>query len=426
MVSPSRGKRLSHMYILQIHKYYRRGGGADHCVLETERLLREAGHETGVFSTAREDNLMPEGPFRFVPGRNLERDAHGIRSIPFAFSAIYCRRAERELDSFLRERRPDVAYLHNYHYHLTPSILRALRRHRIPTVHILHDYHLVCPNHNLYDRRIRAVCEACGNGSFLSPVRRRCRDGSLGKGMIAAAELMLYRGRRLYREAVQAYVSPSRFLIEKMREMGFDHPSMDVLPLFVDLEEFKPRPKSDPPTIVHFAGLEPHKGILTVIRAMKQVSGARLIIAGTGSQEEEAKRLAGELGLENVEFAGYQSGESLRRLIAEATTSIQAPEWYENHPLSVLESFASGTPVVAARIGGLPEMIDAGGTGEFFETGDANGLACALNGMVSRPGHAARMGANARAKAENSHSPALHLERLLGFFAKARAALPRA
>ena len=258
----------------------------------------------------------------------------------------------------------------------------------------------------------------------MSPVTRRCRDGSLAKGIIASAELALYRKGNLYRNAVQVYLSPSRFLIDKTQEMGFTHPRMDVLPLFVDLEKFKPQPKSDPPSIIHFAGLEPHKGILTVIRAIKQVKGARLIVAGAGSQEAEARRLAEELELKNVEFTGYRSGEFLRHLIAGATASIQAPDWYENHPLSVLESFASGTPVAAARIGGLPEMVEAGETGELFEPGDAEGLAAALNNIIASPGHAAQMGRNAREKAEQSHSPDRHIQRLLAFFAKAIAAAP--
>ena len=72
---------------------------------------------------------------------------------------------------------------------------------------------------------------------------------------------------------------------------------------------------------------------------------------------------------------GFQSGETLRKLIAGARFSVYPSEWYENCPFSVMESLMYGTPVLGADIGGIPELIDAGENGELFESGNADALA---------------------------------------------------
>ncbi|OPZ21919.1 MAG: D-inositol 3-phosphate glycosyltransferase [candidate division BRC1 bacterium ADurb.BinA364] len=412
------------MRIAQIHKFFRPGGGADRYMAEVARLLQRDGHGVGIFSTAGPDNLAHDGPARFVEGRQIERMRVPLwRAAPLALSCLYSRRVERELDAFLQDFRPDAAHLHNYHYHLTPSILRALRRRRIPVVHTLHDYHLVCPNHNLFDTRRGRPCEACARHRFLGPLLLRCREGSWSKSALASAELALYRDSRLYREAVHTYLSPSRFLLEKLRAMGFDPPRASVLPNFVDLAVFRPADspadRADPPALIHFAGLAPHKGIATAIRAMARIPRARLWIAGAGAMEAPARRMAAECAPGRIEFLGYRSSEELREIVPRAALSIQCPDWPENGPLSLLESLACGVPVVAARTGGLPEAVAEGETGALFPPGDAEALAAAVNGLLADSARLAQMGRAARSDAERRFGAAGHMRRLMDYYAEA-------
>ena len=94
----------------------------------------------------------------------------------------------------------------------------------------------------------------------------------------------------------------------------------------------------------------------------------QFIFAGTGPLEDNIKRI------KNIKNVGFQKGEVLEKIIREARFSIYPSEWYENCPFSVMESQMYGTPVLGANIGGIPELIQVGTTGELFESGNGKDL----------------------------------------------------
>jgi glycosyltransferase involved in cell wall biosynthesis len=151
-----------------------------------------------------------------------------------------------------------------------------------------------------------------------------------------------------------------------------------------------------------------------------------LEIAGAGALEEAARRRVGELGLSNVLFLGRLDGEALRDKIAGATASIQAPQWYENGPLSALESLSCGTPVIAGDIGGLPEMIEPGVNGELFSWDSAEALGRAMGRLLADPGHAAALASGARQSAQRRFNASDHLACLEDYYEAARGILQAA
>lgn len=106
----------------------------------------------------------------------------------------------------------------------------------------------------------------------------------------------------------------------------------------------------------------------TLIKVCKELPDVQFIFAGTGPLEETVN------GIKNIKNVGFQKGEALEKLIREARFSIYPSEWYENCPFSVMESQMYGTPVLGANIGGIPELIQVGKTGELFESGNAEDL----------------------------------------------------
>ena len=119
---------------------------------------------------------------------------------------------------------------------------------------------------------------------------------------------------------------------------------------------------------LYFGRFSEEKGIGTLIKVCKELPEVQFIFAGAGPLESEIN------GVANIKNVGFQKGEALERLIREAKFSVYPSEWYENCPFSVMESQMYGTPVLGAEIGGIPELIQVGKTGELFESGNAEDL----------------------------------------------------
>lgn len=120
-----------------------------------------------------------------------------------------------------------------------------------------------------------------------------------------------------------------------------------------------------------------------MILAFRETPQCRLKIAGTGPLEEELKEFVRENKMDNVEFLGYQSGEPLQKLVSNAYFIMVPSEWYENNPMTIIEGYAAGVPVIGAKIGGIPEIIEDGKTGYLFESGNKEALADLVNKAFS-------------------------------------------
>jgi glycosyltransferase involved in cell wall biosynthesis len=134
-------------------------------------------------------------------------------------------------------------------------------------------------------------------------------------------------------------------------------------------------------------------------RVRERSPGAHLLLVGDGPMMGELRRLAAELGLEDVvHFAGFQSRPErfLHVMSVFALTSR-----LEGTPLAVLEAWAAGLPVIASRVGGLPQILEHGRSGLFFEPGDLDGLTAALGDLLADPDRARRLAAEGRGLAES-------------------------
>ncbi len=130
--------------------------------------------------------------------------------------------------------------------------------------------------------------------------------------------------------------------------------------------------------LLYFGRFSEEKGIGTLIKVCKELPDIRFIFAGSGPLEDMI------VSVPNIKNVGFRKGEELEKLIREAQFSIYPSEWYENCPFSVMESQMYGTPVLGAEIGGIPELIQVGKTGELFESGNVEDLKKKILGMKSK------------------------------------------
>jgi glycosyltransferase involved in cell wall biosynthesis len=316
----------------------------------------------------------------------------------------------------LDEFHPDVVHLFNIYHHISPSILPVIAQRDIPIVHTLDDYKLICPNYLLYTEG--RPCTRCWGGRYFQAAKHRCLHGSLAWSLLAAVEMTLHKAWRVYERHVAAFIAPSAFVRVQAETFGVPPEQLAHIPYFVVGGDF-PVSEGDGGYFAYVGRLSPEKGLPTLLRAMRQVPKARLWIVGEGQMQPALRRMAEEWGLSNVRFCGHLSGAALNQALAESRFTVMPSEWYEVFGQSILESFAVGKPVVAARIGAIPELLDEGVDGLLFTPGDEDELAARVRCLWDQPQQAQQMGLNGRRKALRRYDAGSHYPQLLSLYQRA-------
>jgi len=295
--------------------------------------------------------------------------AYNIRQkILMAGKVIYSWEARKKLEKLLKTFKPDVAHAHCIYHHLSPSVLSLLHKQGIPTVMTAHDLKIACPAYKMLNSN--GICEKCKTGNLLHLVKNRCIHNSLSISSLIATESAFHKLSGLYRNNLDKIVTPSHFFKEKLIEWGWPENKLVYIPNFIDCTKITPKYDAGK-YFLYFGRLAPEKGVDSLIKAAIKAK-VTLKIAGTGPYESHLKSLANRQ--DNIQFVGFKSGSDLWSLIHNARAVVLPSEWYENAPISLLEAFAAGKPVIGANIGGIPEMLDHNNTGLIFESGNINDL----------------------------------------------------
>lgn len=372
------------MKILLVNKYLYPRGGAESYTLALGRLLRERGHETEFFGMA--DSRNGVGNRLGAEVSRLDFSEGMLRNLHAPFRIVYNGEAARKLNRVLEAFQPDVLHLNNIQFHLTPSVILAADRYRRRTgkklkiVYTAHDYQLVCPGHGLFDGHYR-LCEKCLGGSYLHCVAGKCVKGSRLKSALAALDGAVWRYSRAYK-CIDRIICCSAFLKEKLDTNPVLREKTVVLHNFS--EEFSEEKAEKGNYVLQFGHLSREKGTYTLLEAAKRMPSVRFAFAGRGEAVSEIEKLP------NADYVGFQTGKELETLVRRAKLTVYPSQWPENCPLSVIESISLGTPVVASRIGGIPELVRSGETGELFEAGNAVQLEALLRRLLEKPGLLAR------------------------------------
>jgi len=398
--------------LLNINNYFYRRGGAEAVFFDHTALFQEIGWDVVPFAMQHEENLASPWSDYFVSEIEYGRTI-GLRDkVAQAAKVIYSFEAQRNLTRLIEMARPDVAHAHNIYHHISPAIFSTLKDAGIPVVMTAHDLKLACPSYKML--RDGRICEDCKGGRIHNVVVNRCVKGSLPLSAVVFAETLLHRTLGLYRDRVDRIVVPSRFYRDKLIEWGWPAERLVHIPNFVDVDRF-PADWTEGDYVVFAGRLAPEKGIATLIRAAARAK-RKLVIAGTGPEEEALRTLAQSTGAD-VTFAGYLSGEKLFRLIGESMGLVLPSEWYENAPISLLEAYALGRPVIGTAIGGIPEMIREGETGLTATAGSVDDLAEALGRLASRSaGERSAMGRAGRTWITNEFSRTAYRQRTLDLY----------
>ncbi len=384
--------------------------------LEHNAIFADAGWRVACFCMEHPDNLPSEWSRYFIDEIEFGNSYSILEKLRRVPKVVYSFEARRKISELLDQVPADICHLHNIYHHISPSILGILREREIPTVLTLHDLKIACPEYHMLSGG--KVCERCKGGNTLNLLLNRCIKHSLALSGVVLLENLVHRMLNSYRDGVSRFVVPSRFYLEKFVEWGWEEERFVHVPNFIDSHCFIPRFDAGE-EFVYFGRLSGEKGVSTLIRAAA-AAGVGIRIIGGGPDEDSLRELAAETGA-RATFTGYLRGEPLHEAIRASRAVVLPSEWYENAPLSILESYALGKPVIAASIGGIPELIREGETGAVFSSGSVEQLAHLLglfrhysNSTLAGMGKAARAWVEEEFSRERYHKNMLSLYRSLG------------
>jgi len=385
------------MKILLCHNFYRSKGGEDRCVELLSELLTSKGH-----------TVLP----LFKSSRSIE--AYGaIKRSTLPFEMVYSLSSRFAVRSLVQENPPQLAYIHNLYPFVSPSVLSVLKKHSVPIILTMHAYKPLCTNGLFFTKG--HVCEKCGEGNYIHGIINNCRNSYVESAVYAIA-FAIHRHLRLIQPYVDLFVTPSEFLKRKLIQYGYPEHKLAVLPNFVSMKNN--RSVNSPPGdyLVYFGRLSSEKGVMTLLDAAKFVPQIEIVIAGDGPLRSRVSRYIEGQKIKNVRMVGYLSGNDLWSIVSGARFTIVPSESYETFPYTAIESLYLSKPVVASRIGGLPEIIDDGINGLLFEPGNPLDLGQKINDLWSNSDLIKKMGSNGEQKAKSLYSPERFYERLSRVF----------
>lgn len=381
------------MKILQINKFHYRRGGSERYVFDLSKLLEGNGHEVRQFSMADDKNYYSKYSQYFIGPVDLDKFSL-INIIKF----FYNREAAKKLEKLIKAERPDIAHLHNIAHQISPAIIRVLKQEGMPIVQTLHDYKLLCPNAKLFSRG--QVCYKCRGGRYYNCFFRKCSHNSWAKSFILTLEAYLNNKILKYYDLVDIFIAPSRFMKDICVEFGVPENKIKLIYNFIKPENEAAEniiEENEPAYLLYFGRLSEEKGIEILLGAMKKLDGIKLKIVGAGPDYKKYQLFINKPSLnDQVEFLGPKYGALLERLIKQAKAIIMPSLWPENLSYSALEALALGKIVIAASIGGLPEIIQDGYNGLLFKSGSSDDLAEKISLILTDERLAKTISANAK------------------------------
>jgi glycosyltransferase involved in cell wall biosynthesis len=366
------------MRVLLVHNRYRTSApsGEDDVVGNERRMLESRGIQVSTFERCNDD---------------IDESSWGSRAA-LAVNTIWSQRSRADLRVLLRKERPDIVHVHNTFSLLSPSVYGACKAEGVPVVQTLHNFRFFCPAALFL--RAGKPCEECVDRNLLQSVIHRCYRNSIAATSTLAAMLALHRTIGTYSHHIDRYIALTEFARGKAVKGGIDTSKLVVKPNFI----------RDPPPqggggggYVAFVGrLLEGKGTETLVKAWRLLPGVKLRILGDGALRPQLEAIVAKENL-NIEFTGRQPRNVVLDTISRAELLIVPSEWYEGFPMVVAESYACGTPILAARIGSLEELIKDGVTGSHFTAGDPESLAQGVVQMLGDARGLRTMRAHARA-----------------------------
>ena len=381
------------MNVLYVYNYYQNPGGEDEPFAAEAALLEAQGHSVHRYS--------------------LHNDAiKGMNPVVLAGKLIWNNNAYNDIRRVVRQQQIDVVHFHNTFPLISPAAYYAAKKEGARVVHTLHNFRLACPNSFL--SREGRVCEDCVGKAIPWPgVVHSCYRGSRAQSAAVAAMVSAHRFAGTWTRQIDLYVALSDFARDKFIQAGLPAERITVKPNFLEPD---PGMGTGAGGYALFVGrLSTNKGIDVLMRAWQSL-GARLPlkIVGDGPLAERVQHLSA-IG-DAIDYLGRQPRERVLSLMREATVLVFPSVWYEGFPMTIVEAYAAGLPVVASNLGSMASIVRHGSTGLHFTAGDADDLASKIRWLCDNPSVLPTFRTNARLEYTGNYSASQNYTQLMRIY----------
>ena len=385
------------MRILLVHNHYKQTGGEDTVFFSEAALLEEHGHTVEKLTFTNTDvNSFSE-------------------KLQAALGVVYNQRSARAVEEKLQQFKPDVVHVHNFFPLVSPAVFYACQRHRVPVVMTLHNYRLVCPSAYLhYHGRVHME-----NLQKVFPVAA-ILDKAYRNSRFQTASVVLTTGLHkllgTWRNKVNLFIAltPGGAKLFQESSLRPQPHQMVVKPNFTADLGLGSEQRNE--CFLYVGRLSPEKGIETLLRA-HALRPFKLKVIGDGPLREQVEEHAARYPM--LEFLGYQKRDRVVKELKAARGSVFPSEWPEMFGMSIIEAFSTGTPVVAAKIGGGEYLVQDGHNGLHFEPGNAADLVEKVKKLEESEVYATSLGINARHDYLRNYTPEVNYQTLLHIYRKA-------
>ncbi|MNW29306.1 D-inositol 3-phosphate glycosyltransferase [compost metagenome] len=357
--------------VLIIHNFYQQSGGEDKVVEQESAMLRSRGIETEHYYVHNDS----------IQSRGLANMAK------LAVEAAWSLPEFKRIKKLLLQVKPDVVHVHNFFPVISPSVYHACERLGIPVVQTLHNYRLICPAATFM--RGNKVCEKCLHGTLLHSIRHGCYRGSQLQTIPVAAMIKFNDLIGTWQHKVSRYIALTEFARDKFAESGIPLDRIAVKPNFVHHKTVKTQYDPNDRYLLFVGRISAEKGVRNLLQAWSQLEdrdGLSLVIIGDGPEKAE---LAAAYPQEDVRFLGKQDGDTVLDCMSRAMYVMVPSIWYEGFPMTIVESFSVGTPVLCSRLGALEEVVEDGVTGFHFQHDDLENIKTVIRCAVVYENYAA-------------------------------------
>lgn len=300
---------------------------------------------------------------------------------------------DKHFSMLLEKYHPDIVHFHNI-IGLSVRIISLAKLHGAKTILTFHDYWGICIKNTLLAENGQ-LCKDFSGCKACLPAIESCTNRDIPMRLRQDFFLLTMRN-------IDAFISPSTYLAKTYINAGFSQDRFHVVWNGIDTERFQKvikKPQNGLLRLSFLGYLGKHKGIETLLEALPLIEGKELVrvnLVGDGAERNAYHAILKANGcMSQVRFWGKLDNREVEKVYAETDVLILPSIWPENQPVSITEAMAAGIPVLASRIGGIPELVDDGITGFLFDAGDTKQIASIIERLLKEPSLIVRLGRNA-------------------------------